>query len=345
MRILIERSTLKALLVLFVLAIVCCVLGYCTTHLEAAPCTPLPVCQTSTPDPVTLKQSVGYDLGVVATPSLTLASPVMAGHTIIVAVRAGGASHSLMASDSLGNSYEALGTVAAPGPSVLVLFAAMSNTFGTVTVMVTDTGTPGAIRMLVREYSGLGVLSPAVVTNGNGLSVALGNTLAVVVTAAFQPTVVAAANVEAVNGKLFGLHGAASLGLSVSSAWTALTVPIAAASASCETPTPVIAWDSVADIDLAGYTLYYNEPGGVPQKIRDIPCEMRDHDGDGVAETRVCFGPDIWIALQREGNFIPGTAYEFYVKAYDAEGHISSHFSNVLPVCFRPLCVKPGPCS
>lgn len=115
----------------------------------------------------------------------------------------------------------------------------------------------------------------------------------------------------------------------------------------CETPTPVIAWDQVPDADLKGYALYYNEPGGTPQLVRDIQCVWDDRSDppDGAKETRTCLGPDVWLALQREGNYAPGVAYEFRVKAYDTAGNLSVAYSNAISVCFRPLCAKPGPCS
>ena len=115
----------------------------------------------------------------------------------------------------------------------------------------------------------------------------------------------------------------------------------------CETPTPVFTWAQVNHADLAGYKAYYNEPGGTPQLIRDIPCVWDDRSDppDGVKETRTCIGPDVWLAIQREGNFTPGVSYEFRFKAYTRSGAVSALFSDPLPMCFRPLCAKPGPCN
>jgi len=317
--------------------------------LLAAACTPLPVCGMSATPPVVAIQSVGVDLGVTGSASLSPSAPVAIGNTIIVAVRAGGhSSHALTASDSHGNVYTALGSVAAPGPSTLAMFAAPVNAAGTITVSVMDASTPGPIRMIVREYVGLGALGTATATNGSGASIPLGGALAAVVTSSSQSAVTADADVQSVNGKLFGLHGAPSLALSSSSAWTILSVPIPATLGPCETPTPVITWDQVPDADLKGYSLYYNEPGGTPQLVRDIPCVWDDRSDppDGIKETRTCLGPDVWLALQREGNFTPGRAYEFRVKALDMDGNRSAEYSNVLTVCFRPLCaIRTGPCS
>ena len=115
----------------------------------------------------------------------------------------------------------------------------------------------------------------------------------------------------------------------------------------CETPTPVITWDQVPDSDLKGYTIYYAEADGVPQLMRDINCVWDDRSDppDGVKETRTCIGPDVWLALQREGTFTPFTAYTFWLKAIDTTGNRSLAFSDPLPMCFRPICVKPGPCN
>ena len=105
-------------------------------------------------------------------------------------------------------------------------------------------------------------------------------------------------------------------------------------------PTPTITWDHVVHDDLAGYSIWYNEPGGVPQKIRDIPCVWLDLSDppDGIKEYRFCRGPDGFEALQRERDWTPLTAYEIRVKTYDAAGNVSTDFSNVLSVCFSKLC-------
>jgi hypothetical protein len=326
---------------------------------NAATCLPLPVCGAAAPpsNPPALIQSLGSDLSSTSAARLAFASPNAAGNSIAVAVRAGGHSgHVLNATDSNGNTYSNLKSVESGSSYTLAMFYAENVAAGTNTVTVADSTAAGPVRMVLREYSGVGhAKPPAIVATGSGTTITMspsavsGLLLSAVVTSAseasFTPTPAAA--VEAVSGKLFVQHWATSALVPTSAAWVSLAMEFEAQSAPapCETPTPVVTWDPVPDVDLAGYSIFYNETGGVPQKIRDLPCEMRDTNDDGIAETRVCLGPDLWLALQREGNFVPGTAYEFRVKAYDAEGHVSVNFSNVLNVCFRPLCVKPGPCN
>mgnify|MGYP001264817265 CR=1 FL=1 len=112
------------------------------------------------------------------------------------------------------------------------------------------------------------------------------------------------------------------------------------------TPTPVVTWDQVLDASLAGYTLYYREPGGTFQRLVDFPCEWYDMDEDGRADTRFCRGADLGAPLQRYcPSCVPFTAYEFAVKAKNLAGLESLEFSNVVSVCFSPLCVRPGPCN
>lgn len=313
--------------------------------LLAAACTPLPVCGSSQPAPVALIQSVGADLGITGTPSMALPAPVLLGSTIIIAVRAGGhSSHALTASDSHGNTYSLLGSVAAPGPSTLAMFAAKPNATGPLNVTVRDAATPGPIRMVVREYAGLGALGAATAQGGSGLSVPLGGSLAAVVTGGSQSGVVADEPVEAVTGKLFALHGSASLGLSAATSWTSLTVALPATSGPCESPTPVLTWDQSTHALLAGYSIWRNEIGGTPQKAVDLPCERFDMDEDGTAETRACRGPDLWYPLQRAADFAPGTAYEIRITAYTSTGLVSP-LSEPLLYCPRAICAKPGPCS
>jgi len=109
------------------------------------------------------------------------------------------------------------------------------------------------------------------------------------------------------------------------------------------TPTPVLFHDAVPDADLAGYSLYYRLPGGTWQLLRDLPCE---YDAIEYGAARVCRGVDTGDALQRYcATCAPFTAYEFSVKAYDRTGNRSVDYSNVVSVCFSPVCVKPGPCT
>ena len=114
------------------------------------------------------------------------------------------------------------------------------------------------------------------------------------------------------------------------------------------TPTPVVTWDQIADANLAGYSIYYREPGGVFQLLLDFPCEWYDMSDplDGIADVRFCRGPDMGAPLQRYcPSCLPFNVYEFSVKAYDLAGRRSTLTSNVVSVCFSPLCVRPGPCN
>ena len=114
----------------------------------------------------------------------------------------------------------------------------------------------------------------------------------------------------------------------------------------CATPTPTFQWDQVADLDLAKYQLYYNEPGGVPQLLVEFPCEWHDLDMDGTFETRFCRGADIPIPMQRYcPSCQPLIDYEFRVKACDLAGNCSAAFSNMDHACFSPICTAPGPCN
>jgi hypothetical protein len=114
------------------------------------------------------------------------------------------------------------------------------------------------------------------------------------------------------------------------------------------TPTPVVVWDQVADANLAGYSLWYREPGGTFQRLRDFPCEWYDTDRppDGMPDVRFCRGADLGIPLQRYcPSCAPLNLYEFAVKARNLAGAESATFSNVLPVCYSPICARPGPCN
>lgn len=114
----------------------------------------------------------------------------------------------------------------------------------------------------------------------------------------------------------------------------------------CATPTPTFRWDAVPDADLAKHELYVNEPGGVPQKLVDLPCTFLDLDEDGIADMRFCRGVDLDIPVQRYCPACqPFLDYEFRVKACDITGLCSVAFSNVDHACFSPLCVAPGPCN
>ena len=327
-----------------------------TALLLTAVCIPLPVCDPSvvaTPT-VALVQSKGDDLSTTATPSLAFSNVNAAGHSIAVVVRAGGHSgHVLAATDTQGNTYANLGSLESGSAYSLVMFYAEGIKAGPNTVTVTDSTAAGPIRMVIREYAGVGSpKAPATTATGGGtvasmaIPEASGLLISGVVTSSTLTSFVTtpASEVEAVTGKLFVQHGATSAAMSSASSWASLTAEFEAGGTStpCETPTPVLTWDPVPDADVAGYSIWYNEPGGTPQKLRDLPCEMH---GVGADAVRMCRGPDIWTPLQREHDFTPGVAYEFRVKAYDVAGNESLEWSNVVPVCFRPLCVRPGPCS
>lgn len=126
---------------------------------------------------------------------------------------------------------------------------------------------------------------------------------------------------------------------------TPLPTCTAALTTNCATPTPVASWDASTALDIAGHSLYYREPGGTWQKLLDFPCEWYDLDADSVMDIRFCRGPDLGVPLQRYcATCATGTAYEFAVRAYDLTGNVSG-YSAALPVCFSPVCVRPGPCS
>lgn len=114
----------------------------------------------------------------------------------------------------------------------------------------------------------------------------------------------------------------------------------------CATPTPTISWDQITNADLAGYDVYEREPGAPFQFLVRLPCEWNDLDMNGTAESRFCRGPDLGAALQRYCPWCaPYTLHEFAVIAYDTAGNQSQNFSNVLSVCFSPICARPGPCN
>lgn len=110
------------------------------------------------------------------------------------------------------------------------------------------------------------------------------------------------------------------------------------------TPTPTAKWDQVQSVDLAAYLVEYREVGGTWQRARDFPCDWLDLDEDGIVDTRWCRGPQLDIALQRYGSFSPFTQYEFSVKWRSLSG-VESARSTALPICFSPVCARPGPCN
>jgi len=109
----------------------------------------------------------------------------------------------------------------------------------------------------------------------------------------------------------------------------------------CATPTPVLQWDAVADLGLAGYRLFRDGAA-----LADVPCWYLDTDADGVPDQRICPGADFGIPVQRYcADCQPFVSYNFQVKAYTIGGHASADLSNVVPVCFSRICARPGPCN
>jgi len=117
----------------------------------------------------------------------------------------------------------------------------------------------------------------------------------------------------------------------------------------CATPTPVLVWDQLAVADLSGYALYYRLPGGTFQKLVDLPCSWYDlsEPPDGTIDVRWCRGPELGIPLQRYcPTCAPFTAYDFAVKGINLAGVYSTDYSNIVSVCFSPLCaIRSGPCN
>jgi hypothetical protein len=115
----------------------------------------------------------------------------------------------------------------------------------------------------------------------------------------------------------------------------------------CASPTPTIQWDQNVDFDLAGYDLFWRVAGsGSFGLLQRFPCDFDDLDGDGTLETRWCRGADFAVPLQRYcPGCQPGQDYEFAVTAYDSSGLTSLAYSNVVSVCFSPICAAPGPCN
>jgi hypothetical protein len=116
----------------------------------------------------------------------------------------------------------------------------------------------------------------------------------------------------------------------------------------CATPTPVVSWDQVADADLAGYSIYWRDTGsGWFNVLAQIACRWDDDDEDPLTPlVRFCLGADFPIPLQRWcPQCAPYQSYEFAVKSYDDAGNWSADYSNIVEVCFSPICVAPGPCS
>ena len=321
--------------------------------LLAAACVPDPICPKEGSVPLvapSLIQSAGIDRSSSASPTLAFPSPNTDGNLILVGVRAGShTGHVLGVTDTLGNSYRLLGTVNGGTNSTHALFVAQNVKAGANTVTITDSTSYGGVRIAIREYANATIATgDAVATSGTGTVVPLDGAFSSVVPVNIismvtpTPTTVP---VEFVNGRLAMLDGADTLSFSSSTAWTAFSVALAPGGGQqgpCETPTPMIAWDEVVHPDLAGYKLYYHLEGGVPNLLYDIPCTWDERDGVMV---RTCIGPDLWLALQRSGDFVPFVQHYFYLKAYTSLGQVSETFSDPLPICFRPLCEPPRECN
>ena len=124
------------------------------------------------------------------------------------------------------------------------------------------------------------------------------------------------------------------------------TVPVTVSP--CATPTPVVQWSNVTDADLSGYELYWrNAGGGIFGLLARLPCEWYDTDDDPLTPPAIsCRGADFAVPLQRYcPGCTPNNEYEFAVKAYDTGGLSSLAYSNIVTICFSPICVAPGPCS
>lgn len=123
--------------------------------------------------------------------------------------------------------------------------------------------------------------------------------------------------------------------LTIASVVLAACVPLPTCSATvpppCATPTPVVAWDQVADADLAGYEVDYRTTGTQTfTKLADLPCQMWIDD-DGV-NFRYCPGQDGGFPFQRF-PLTPLASYDFCVRAYDTAGNRSIDCSNIITIC------------
>jgi hypothetical protein len=114
----------------------------------------------------------------------------------------------------------------------------------------------------------------------------------------------------------------------------------------CATPTPEIAWSFVPETNVIGYSLYARETGTTWWWLLAIvPLEPIDYDEDGTTDVMWCSGVNAPLPIQRYcGWCYPYQSYEFAVKAVNDLQYESIDYSNVIEICFPPLCVAPGPC-
>lgn len=330
------------------------------TLLLAAVCTPLPTCVEAAAAVPAVVQHAGKDAGVTTTTTLQFPSANAAGNFIGVAIRAGNHSvHALTVTDSNRNVYtRALQLEPALDTISLALYYARNISAGINTITVSDATVAGTLRIAIMEVSGVNDRSlPSTSAEGSwGTPVSSlpglpGDFIVTAVTAA-NPVAFAPMDggsiVQVVSNKLLLESGSASASISPIEPWAVISAAFtrSGTQGACATPTPVVTWNQNAELDLAGYSLYYREPGGVFQKLLDFPCAWYDLDDDNVTETRFCRGPDLGTPLQRYcPSCLPLNAYEFAVKAYDLGGDASVAFSNIVSVCFSPICGRPGPCN
>lgn len=112
---------------------------------------------------------------------------------------------------------------------------------------------------------------------------------------------------------------------------------------------PVVQWDQPqGTVPTVAYSLYYNQIGGTPQLVVDLPCDL---DQDVNPAVRTCRGLDFGAALQRYCvGCHPLEEYEFAVKSKAADGTRSTAFSNTVQICFPAVCpidhgYTPGTCN
>jgi len=319
-----------------------------------AACTPLPTCGAVAPPSATaaLVQHAGKDAGTVASSSLAFPAPNAAGNFIAVVIRAGShTGHILSVTDTRGNTYQkAIQRETANDTVSLALFYAFNAQPGLNTVTVSDSTVPGTLRFAILEYVGVGLMQSAgVFAEGNSGTASVQTPSGFVIGAVSTSgnSTVTGSVRESVASKLYAIDSDMTATVSQSQAWTAIAAGFvgtseAAVVSPCGTPTPTIAHNQNTETTLSGYTLYYNVPGGVPQKLIDFDCEHYDLDGDGSQETRFCRCADMGCPVQRYcPNCAPLNPYEFSVKAYadpTSGGRVwSAAFSNVVTICMPPI--------
>lgn len=320
--------------------------------LVAVLCTPLPTCGEGP----RLVQAASRDAGSASTASIQFNADNTSGDWIGVAIRAGNhAGHVLSVTDSSGNSYVKAGQLEETVDTVsLAIFYAESVASGPNIVTVTDASSPGTLRAVICEYAGVGGLAAFTTAEGAATAVPLaapnpiGSFTLTAVSAADPTSISLVPNTTVstyVAGKLFVQDGATEGTLVPARPWGLIRAEFGEV---CASPTPVVMHDQIADATLAGYSLFYREPGGIFQKLVDWPCDWSDSDEDGIIDTRTCRAADLGAPIQRYCPLCaPFNEYEFAVKAYDIAGIYSANYSNVVSICMPPICdvVGHGPCN